>query len=296
MSGARRYGGAFSPGANPAAMRGPAAKPWFARVSWRAVGLRLAPTPLIFAFLDGAIRGETIRLGASAGFWLALLLAAKLAGDGVRAQEAYDERLIARPPALPRKLIASALTGLSVGGICWLLAGAEPVLAGFWGLLALGAHVVCFGPDPMRAKGAAGVPPVELERAAAKLAEAERLVDETARAAAILRDRGLEERIDRLAFAARDILKELEADPRDLPRARRFLTVHLVGLRDAALQFAEARAKGAAEAQRAPFEALLADLEASFAKTRAGLLSEDETALEIEIEVLRGRLKQEGAL
>ena len=294
MSEARRFGGAYSPGAGaPAAVAG---KPWFRRISWRALALPLAPTPLIFAFIDGAIRGDLVRLVASVGFWLALLLAAKLAGDGVRAHEAYDERLIARPPALPRKIIAAVLTGLSVAGICLVLVGSGPLISGFWGLLALGAHLVCFGPDPLKAKGLPGLPPVELERAAAKLAEAEKVVSETAAAAGRLRDRALEARIDRLAFAARDILKELEADPRDLPRARRFLTVHLVGLRDATLQFAEARAKDAAEAQRAPFEALLVDLETSFAKTRAGLLADDETALEIEIEVLRDRLKQEGAL
>lgn len=296
MSGARRFGGAHSPGGAPAAkgqggFSGLRLK-WF---SFRVLGLRLAPTPLLFAALWGLVSANLAQVLWAAGGWAALMLAAKLTGDGMKAQDAYDERIVARPPAFPRKLVAAALTAAAVGAVAFLSGAAALPVAAICAVLAGAAHVLAFGPDPMRAKGGAGIAPVDLDRVAAKLEEAERVVDETAKAAAALRDRALEARIDRLAYAARDILKEIAEDPRDMARARRFLSVHLVGLRDATLQYANASAKGAAEGLRAPYEALLADLEASFAKTRESLLAEDQSALEIEIEVLRGRLQQEGA-
>ncbi|MEX2519099.1 MAG: 5-bromo-4-chloroindolyl phosphate hydrolysis family protein [Paracoccaceae bacterium] len=308
MSDAKRFGGAHSPtnarttpkGAAPGAPRPPRAS-WFSgrkarRFSWRVLGLYIAPSALLIAALQGVLSADLPHILWSAGGWAALMLAAKLTGDGIRAQEAYDERIIARPPAFPRKLVAAALSGIAVAAIS--LVGAElglPISI-FYGLLAAGAHVVAFGPDPMRAKGGAGVSPVDLDSVAQKLAAAESVVAETVATAERLRDRGLSERIDRLAYAARDILREIEADPRDMRRARRFLSVHLVGLRDSTVKFAAAREKGAAADIRSEYEALLGDLEKSFAKQRASLLADDQTDLEVEIEVLRDRLKQEGAL
>ncbi len=35
--------------------------------------------------------------------------------DGVRAEDAYNERKVARRPAIPRKIFASVLTGVGVG-------------------------------------------------------------------------------------------------------------------------------------------------------------------------------------
>lgn len=308
VSAAKRYGGAHSPKGAPRnapetstaaeALAAPASRfsgrspRWF---SWRVLGLFLAPTPLLWSAAWQFVTADIPDLlGVLAPYGL-LLLAAYLTGEGLKAAAAYDERVIAKPPAFPRKLLAALLTGLGVAGATFLGAGYGPVLGGLFGALAAAAHVAAFGLDPMRAKGVDGVAEAELERVAAKLDEAEAVVAATAKAADGLRDRGLTDRIDRLAYAARDILREIQNDPRDMRRSRRFLSVHLVGLRDATVKYAEARAKGS-ETLRPEYEALLADLETSFAKQRTSLLADDQTALEVEIDVLRGRLKQEGAL
>lgn len=306
MSGAKRFGGAYSPGAakpapGPAAATTPAPRNWFSgrkarRFSWRVLGLYLAPTPLLLAGLHGLISADPARMLWGFGGWAALILAARLTGEGMKAQDAYDERIIARPPAIPRKLFAAALIGLAVGLVSVTGAGLGLIVSVLYGALAAGAHVACFGPDPMRAKGGAGISPVDLDRVAEKLEAAEAVVAETVAAAETFGDRPLSDRIDALAFAARDILREIAADPRDMARARRFLSVYLVGLRDSTLKYAAARGKGAAGDLRGEYESLLGDLETSFAKQRARLTEEDQTDLEIEMEVLRDRLKQEGAV
>ena len=43
-----------------------------------------------------------------------LILAAWLTREGIIAQEAYDARKIARRPAMPRKIVASLLTGIGL--------------------------------------------------------------------------------------------------------------------------------------------------------------------------------------
>ncbi|HEU0221621.1 MAG TPA: 5-bromo-4-chloroindolyl phosphate hydrolysis family protein, partial [Paracoccaceae bacterium] len=107
-------------------------------------------------------------------------------------------------------------------------------------------------------------------------------------------DRGLEARLERFGQAAREMFRAVEADPRDLTRARKLLGVYLTGARDATVKFADLYARSRDAKARQDYEALLTDLEASFAAHRQELLEEDRGALDVEIEVLRRRLRQEG--
>lgn len=59
---------------------------------------------------------------------------------------------------------------------------------------------------------------------------------------AILRagDRQLEARVDHFAATARGLFRSVRSDPGDLTAARKFLTVYLMGARDATVKFADA--------------------------------------------------------
>ena len=92
------------------------------------------------------------------------------------------------------------------------------------------------------------------------------------------------------------MFRAVEQDPRDLARARTFLSVYLLGLRDATVKFADIWSRNRDPQARAQYEALLGDLETSFGTHRAQLLADDRSALDIEIEVLRERLQQDGLI
>ena len=73
----------------------------------RANLLFLPPVVLVFmSFGSGPV---TLVVGLAGG--AILTLAAWLLRDGLRASAAYDARKVARKPAIPRKMFASALTG-----------------------------------------------------------------------------------------------------------------------------------------------------------------------------------------
>ncbi len=146
----------------------------------------------------------------------------------------------------------------------------------------------------MRKKGLAGVDEFSNERVARAIDQAEALVRETADAARRLGDRRLEGRVDRICDQAREVFRAVEQDPRDLNRARTFLSVYLLGLRDATVKFADLWSRGRDSEARAQYEALLGDLETSFGTHRAALLADNRSDLDIEIEVLRERLQQDG--
>ena len=110
---------------------------------------------------------------------------------------------------------------------------------------------------------------------------------------AILRakDRSLERRVEHFASVARGLFRTIEADPGDLTAARKYLVVYLLGARDATVKFADHYAQTRDASARADYEALLTDLETTFAQKTTAFLSNNRTDLDVEIAVLRDRLK-----
>ncbi|MFT3975299.1 MAG: 5-bromo-4-chloroindolyl phosphate hydrolysis family protein [Amaricoccus sp.] len=296
---AQRFGGRYSPDGARDGVRQDRPVPLVAarrarRVSLRARLMFLLPTPLLFAGLGAISRGNAAEMLGELGAFAGLIAGAVLLNEGLRAEASYDARTVARPPAIPRKLFAAALTGVSVLAAGVLSLGQAVPVAVVFGAVAAGAHVLAFGIDPMRRKGMGGVDDFANDRVARAIDQAEDLVRQTVAAAAGFGDRRLEGRVDRLCDKARDVFRAVERDPRDLPRARAFLSVYLLGLRDATVKFADVWARSRDAGVRGAYEDLLGDLETSFDAQRTHLLEEDRSDLDVEIEVLRDRLKQDG--
>ncbi|MFK5998753.1 MAG: 5-bromo-4-chloroindolyl phosphate hydrolysis family protein [Rhodobacterales bacterium] len=297
---AKRFGGKFSPDGAPDNTPDPAALPNRFRgkkayqSNIRAKLLFWIPLPLIFAGIGEMRAANSTAMLFDWGALAALLLAAWLLRDGLTAEAAYKARKVARPPAIPRKILASVLTGLGVGLAAFGGAHAPLVTSLVFGAAATLAHGLSFGIDPLRSKGVAGFDDFETARVAKAVDRAEKLLSETITASHRFNDRKLEGRIEKLASTARDMFRTVEEDPRDLARARKFMGVYLMGARDATIKFADLYARNRNSSQRAAYETLLDDLEKSFANQRETLLLDDRSDLDVEIEVLQDRLKQEG--
>ncbi len=210
---------------------------------------------------------------------------------GCGRSSAYDERKVAKRPAIPRKLFASAATGLGVVAAAWVPEGGllAPVI---FGAVAAGLHVTAFGPDPLRDKIAAeGRGDARVVRA---VDEAETLLQEMQDLIAQSRDRELITLVERFRDTARTLFREVEADPRDLSGVRRYLSVYLLGARDATARFVEVWRKNHDFEARSDYIALLGDLDQTFAARTHQLIEDARTDLDIEIGVLRDRLEREG--
>lgn len=304
---AQRYGGKYSPdpsvtpkaGGGDGAKRGGATPPPPFRnrrassVSFRARLMFALPIPLFLGGLFAIGSGDPVAMVANLGGFAGLMGSAWLLAEGQRAEAAYEARAVARPPAIPRKLFAAAITGVSIAAVNFL--SLDQGLGSIaYGLVAGLAHVAAFGLDPMKKKGIAGFDDFASERVARAIDAAEDLLRETSAAANRIRDRRLQSRVERVCDNARDVFRVVERDPRDLPRSRAFLSVYLLGLRDATVKYADLAARGDAPGARERFESLLSDLEASFGKQRTHLLEDNRGSLDVEIEVLRDRLRQDG--
>lgn len=293
---AQRFGGRYSPGGSPE--DGPPARAsrealaGARRVDAAGARANLLFVPPAIAALTGLFGGPgtlVLSLGAAA----VLALSAWLLREGLRAQAAFEERAIARRPALPRKALAAVLSG---GGalLAALSGGTDLPGALLYGAAAMGLHLAAFGVDPMRDKRVEGVDSFQQDRVARVVEEAEGYLDAIREQIAALGDRALETRVAGFEALARRLIRTVEEDPRDLTAARRFLGVYLMGARDATSRFADLYRRSRDAQARADYEALLADLEANYAEGTTRLLEGGREAMDIEIKVLRDRLRREG--
>ena len=285
---AERFGGKFSPGSSPRRTAKPIQKrrPAGARVNM----LFLVPGILVLS----AFQQEPLGMALDLAAFGTLLLAAWLTREGLIAEDAFEARRVAKRPAIPRKIFASVLTGAGLA-----IAGFAPDSASLlnpmlFAVLGTTLHFLSFGADPLKDKGVADGSAFQTDRVA-------RAVDEAERHLAAMRDTireagvpALSRRVDRFAETAREMFRVVEDDPRDLTGARKYLGVYLLGARDATAQFADLYARSKNEEAREDYEALLDDLESSFAARTDKMLLDDKSTLDVEIEVLRDRLAREG--
>ncbi|APZ53400.1 5-bromo-4-chloroindolyl phosphate hydrolysis protein [Salipiger abyssi] len=237
---------------------------------------------------DGAVGLVTGLAGAGA-----LLLGAWLLRDGLRAQAAYEERRVARRPAIPRKIFAAALAGVGVAVAAFK---AEPgvIAPALYGLSAVVLHLGAFGIDPMKNKGMEGIDTFQQDRVARVVDEAESYLVAMDEAVKRAGDRQVEARVERFHHKVSQLIRTVEEDPRDLTSARKYLGVYLMGARDAAVKFADIYSRTQDRAAKSDFMMLLTDLEEGFGQKNEKLLLDNNADLTVEIEVLRDRLQREG--
>lgn len=290
---AKRFGGTYSPGGKPdSAPPAPRATPLKGAKPARAAGRSNFLFLAALAFLIPAFRAEPVVMATWLAACGALILGAWLTREGLKAQDAFEARKVARRPAIPRKIFGALCSGagLALAG----LAGHGPVEAAIFALLGTGLHLGAFGLDPLADKGMDGIDRRQQDRVARAVEAAETTLSEMRAAVLRTRDRDVLARTDAFAQTARAMFRTVENDPRDLSAARRYLGVYLGGARDAAEKYADLVADRPNPEARADFLSLLDDLDGNFAARREKLLTDDRAALDVEIGVLRDRLAREG--
>ncbi len=290
---AERYGGQYSPDRDPE-QTPPQKAPFEGQVRSRVGGrvnlLFIAPLPLALAAFFGSVPQMALRL---AGFGL-MILAAWLTREGLLAEEAYHARKIARRPAMPRKIAGSLLTGLGLGLAG--LSGGNPLNALIFAVIGTALHAFAFGLDPLKNKGMEGIDEFQTDRVARAVGEAEAYLTAMYEAIARTKDRELQRRVESFQTTARAMFRSIEDDPQDLTAARKYLSVYLMGARDASVKFADIYTRSREADARRDYVALLNDLESNFTAQTRKLLMNDRSDLSVEIEVLRDRLAREGVV
>ncbi len=266
----------------------------------RAWTLRIAPFILLLPLIWSLMAGDVQKILALAGALALLLLGAALVESGFAEEAHYHARRIAKAPWPPRKLLGAVTSGLAilVGGLFAARTGLPlaVVLAGAAGL----GCVMAYGLDPRRDKGLspelARKAGVRTEQVIEAISEAEAKIKEIEGWATRLHNRELTGRLTRIVDRARAVLAQIEKDPGDLRRARRFLVTYLDGTRDVVRKYGEQQQDLAETELAENFRHVLDTIEQVFGEQIEVLKRNETMDLEVQIEVLRTQLEREGVV
>jgi 5-bromo-4-chloroindolyl phosphate hydrolysis protein len=260
----------------------------------KAAALFLLPLPLLLVAAGALIAGDTGRLsmaaGALAAFWTAGLLAYRALASEMR-YVCGDQIDMDR---VPRKLLSAVLTA---GGAALTALTAGHSLGGAFTFAAVGGlgHLCFYGPDlRVRRVTVTAVDGFDVAGITSQLEQAHRRlrgIDAASRAIAVPEFRT---RLARITALGRDILAEIARDPRNAPRARRFLHLFLDSTERITSEYARTHPGVRSRPLEENFRQLLVEMERTFSDQHRKLLESDAVALDIEMDVLNARLKQDG--
>ena len=270
----------------------PRPTPALARLLLRALSVGFV-WPLFVNLVFGRVAAV---LGCAVGIGL-LWLAARLIAEGLeQGAAAARNGGVAEVRPLKRAGIAAvgaaaAAISLGAASYAWPMALVMALLAG-WGAWAV------VGDDPRldrrtideRARRA-GLRPADL---ASALADARAKITAIETAAAQLVNIELRARTARIVTLARRVLARIEAEPRQLERARRFLVTYLDGTRDVVASYAAQEHDLAASPLATNFRRVLGTVETVFTEQLDRLQEDRQLDLEVQIEVLETQLVHEG--
>jgi hypothetical protein len=256
--------------------------------------LWLLPLPLIPAAVLALTTGQVGTLAAISAAYGLYLAGAMLARRGFQDEAEYHRRRLASAPWPPFKTLAALAIALATLVTAWLGAG-HTIAAGMaFGLGAFVAFVLLYGLEPRRGKTVPERVGVDSEEAGRLLAQAEQKVTAIEQAGQRIGHPELRARLGRIASLARDILHEIEHDPANLRRARRFLTTYLDGAQRVVTGYADTHSQGGPHQLEDNFRRVLATIEEVFEAQYTRLQETDLRELDVQIEVLETQLKREG--
>lgn len=248
--------------------------------------------PLFLALIRGSMREAVTLLAAI----FLLFVGGRSIERGSREEALNAGRPLSRSPT-PWKLIGSLAAGGAAAAVSFG-SGDDLGLTLLYGALVAGACVFTYGLDPRADRSSIEA---AAQRAGMKskdvidaLEEAHRKVRGIEDAAQSLHSRELKTRLDRICQQARVILAQLEQDPKNLSRARRFLVTYLDGTRDVVTKYAAQQRDLSETVLAENFRRVLTTIEQVFAEQEEVLKQDDKLDLEVQIEVLETQLKREG--
>jgi len=249
----------------------------------------LLPLPVAAAAVVSMARGQLFPLlGDAIGYGLFLGGAILLQRGLLSSRPAVGERW-------PFKTLGSALISVATGITAWLGVGHHPAIALAFALVALLGCYLTYGFDLNRIRPFRDARGIGAETHAT-LAQAELSLAAIEQASRAIRQSELSSRLRRIVGLASEILGQLQQDPRNLRRARKFLIVYLDGVQRIVEGYAKTHSRVSAPDLEERFRRVLMTVEDTFREQQQKLLKSDLDDLDVQIEVLTKQLRHEGII
>lgn len=265
--------------------------------SWtRGWLLHLFTLALVPAVIIGFIKGHVLSIIINAAGFSLYCLAAVLLRKGLAAENPNRQNRLQAPSKLPLKLLAALLVAATTGALALFAAQQSLAVAVVYALGALLGMYLSYGFDQrngLKLADAQGYSGEEIRQTLAAAFATIKTIEQTNRQ---IINRELNQRINSICGIAEGVIAELEADPRGIRRARKFLNIYLESVQQVVEGYAKTHPQTGSLELEQNFRQALNTIEAAFKEQQQKLLEEDLFDLDVKIEVLTNQLKHDGIL
>jgi len=251
--------------------------------------LYLFLAPLFLAFLLSLLKQDIptfLLTGTAFGLFFTT---AKLNSKGLDNEYTYHTSKLTKAP-IPYKSITGLLLGFSTLFTAWMVGG-KPFLTGlFLGVISMIGYFLYYGFDPRKDK-LENIGDISAEfvletlfSARAKLAEVEEDMKK-------ISEKTLHQQLSIATNKGYEILNNIEADPKDLRVARKFIVVYIEGIKNVTSAYTDIKEDEVSNQTKERFSTLLNDVEKRFDKEILRLKKNNQFDLDVQIDVLHQQIK-----
>ena len=251
---------------------------------------------LIPAVVIGLIKGQAMSVIINASAFALYCLAAIGLRKGLMAENPGPQNRLDSPPKWPLKLLSAILVAATTGMLALFGAQQSAVMATFYACGAFLGMYLSYGFDQRQTKPIMAAHGYSADEIRKTLADAYAIIQSIEQANRNIIHAEFNQRIARICEIAESVIAELEADPRGIRRARKFLNVYLENVQQVIHGYAKTHHQTASQALEQNFSQALDTIESAFQEQQQKLLEEDMFDLDVKIEVLTTQLKREGIL
>lgn len=262
----------------------------------RGLLLYLLSFALIPAIIIGLIKGHVLTVIVNASAFALYCLAAIWLRKGLQAENPRPQDRLQKPSKWPLKLLSAVLVTLTTGLLATLGAQQSPMMAALFAGGAFLGMYFSYGFDQRNSKPIMAAQGYSGDEIRKTLADAFAMIKDIELSNHKIKHTELNQRIDSICRIADSIITELEADPRGIRRARKFLNVYLENVKQVIQGYAHTHHQSSSQALEHNFRQALETIESAFQEQQQKLLEEDLFDLDVKIEVLTAQLKREGIL
>ena len=215
---------------------------------------------------------------------------AKLNSLGLAKEYEYHTKTLTKAPKIPYKNITAIVLGIATLFTA-TVAGGKPLLTGLMlGIISTVGYFLYYGFDPKVDK-LKNIGDISAEFVIETLAEARgklALVEENMKK---IKEQTLHKKLRIATDKAYEILNNIEADPKDLRVARKFIIVYIDGVKKVTQSYTDMDESEIDNETKENFSNLLTDVEKQFDKEINRLKRNNQFDLDVQIDVLQEQIK-----
>ncbi len=241
---------------------------------------------VILALLQTNIQAFILNSVAFALFFLT----AKVSTKGFMQEAEYMNAILIKAPKVPYKTISGFLLGGSTFFTTWIAGGKPFISALFLGSIATLGYYLFYGFDPKKDK-LENLGDVSAEFVLATINEAREKLGNIADHKRQIKDETLFENLTVAIGKAENILETIQADPKDIRVARKFLIVYIDGVAKVTDSYVSMDEEDINSETKKKLYSLMTDLDSRFDKELERLKNNNQFDLDVHIDVLKEQIK-----